>query len=258
MRRMSTAALGARPAGLIVRRAWWAYLPLLSFLLLGCAFWATLAWHARELAIIRSILVILAASVLALVLFVARRTVRLLGASNWLLRVGEQAIVLNPIDAPGQTYGELVELPFSEIVSARRVVEKRIAVGDHSIEDVHDTQRYLELGLADVDCAPLSGFRPPIVLSGPRILRIAWHDHETRLTPSLDRFIAALPATIAREPDARLEWHDSRTLTDDEFRERVRALCAGNDILGAIKVVRVRYALGAREAKEFVERLSAS
>ncbi len=71
-------------------------------------------------------------------------------------------------------------------------------------------------------------------------------------------FVAALPPTVARAPDWRTEWHDSRLLSDEAFRERVHALCAGNDELGAIKVVRLRYKLGLREAKDLVERLSMS
>jgi hypothetical protein len=258
MRRIHESTLAATPARLVVRRAWWAYLPLLVFLALGCAFWAALAWHAAGIPILRSVLVLLAAFVLALVLLVAQRTVRMLGNSNWLLRITDEALILNPIDAQGRTDGELVEVPFGEIVSARRVVEKRLGVGDHTIEDVHETHVYLELGLADVDSSPLARFRPPITLQSPRTLRIGWRDRATRLTPSLATFMHALPVTIAREPEARVEWPESPTLSDDEFRERVRALCAGNDKLGAIKVVRVRYKLGLRQAKELVEHLSAS
>lgn len=243
---------------LVVSRAWWAYLPLIVMLAMGCAFWAGLAWEAAELPIVRSVFVLLSMGLLAVAGLVVRRTLALLDDANWLLMVTDTAIVLNPIDASGRTHGEPVELPFTEIVSLRKLVEKRLAVGDHSIEDVHDRHVYLEVALADVDSSPLLGFPPPLVLEKPRTLKIGWRDRATRLTPSLAVFLATLPPTIARQPDAGVQWGDSRTLGDDELWERVRALCAGNDKLGAIKVLRAQYAMGLREAKDLVERLSAS
>jgi hypothetical protein len=48
MRRIHESTLAATPARLVVRRAWWAYLPLLVFLALGCTFWAALAVARRR------------------------------------------------------------------------------------------------------------------------------------------------------------------------------------------------------------------
>ncbi len=258
MRTVGIAERRALRVRLVVRRAWWAYLPLVLVLAIGAAFWGGLAWETAELPMVRSVFVLLAAGMLALVVFVVRRTLRLLDDANWLLMVTDDALVLNPVDAVGRIHAEPVELPFAEIVSARRLVEKRLALGDDAVEDVHEKHVYLELGLADVDTAPLAGFPPPIVLESPRTLKIGWRDRATRLTPALAACLDALPPTIARASDVRVQWQDSRTLSDDELRERVRALCAGNDERAAIKILRTRYAMDLRQAKQFVERLTAS
>ncbi len=108
---------------------------------------------------------------------VVRRTLLLLDEANWVVLVTDDALVLNPIDVAGRTYTEPVEVPFVEIRAVRHT-----PTGD------------VEVALADVDCGPLVGFPPPIVLERLRTLRIGWRDGAVRLTPPLATMLAALPA----------------------------------------------------------------
>lgn len=64
-----------------------------------------------------------------------------------------------------------------------------------------------------------------------------------------------LPINIERLKEENSAWKSSKILPDDEFVERVKQILAGGDKIGAIKLLRSRYNMGLKEAKEFVEGL---
>ena len=88
--------------------------------------------------------------------------------------------------------------------------------------------------------------------------RIAWRDHTTWLSPSLDSLLEALAKKTSVKESLETQWQSADKLTEDEFDARVRTLCAGDDQFGAIALLRERQGLTLTAAKQRVDEIRRS
>lgn len=235
-------------ARVLVRRVRWALLPLLVMLGLACFMWGAFAWFATSA--ISVVLWAVFAFLMLIFLLVLKRTLASLTSSNWIALATHNAVIV-------KTDAGAVEIPFAEIASVRKVSEQRLSFSDDDSETVRMTHVYVELSLSAADVAPLGGCKAPVTFMPPGLLRIAWSDAFTRLTPPPETFIAELPPTVKRLDEGHSEWRPSDDLSDAGVNERIKTLCASGDKLEAIKLARVRFKFSLKEAKDYVEKLIA-
>jgi len=236
----------------IYRRSVWAHLPLFGLLFFACVFLGVAALRSG------SVMVWFLFSLNAGIAFlVGQRMVVLLGSSNWVMRLANCNLTIN-CSALGRTDGGSVTIPLSSIVSARRITEQRQTTSEDSAEGVTETHVYLEITLEFFSTDRLKATCAPVTITDDHTFRVVWRDHTTRLTPSIESLIEALPNQTIREADQNSEWLPAETLSKVEFENRIRELCAGNDKFGAIALIRERDGLSLTDAVTQIENICRS
>lgn len=231
----------------IYRRSVWAHFPLFAFLLFACVFLGVAGFRGGGV-----IVWMIFALNAGIAFLVGQRMVVLLGSSNWVLRLAEGNLTIN-CSALGRTDGGSIAIPLSSIMSARRITEQRRTSSKDSAEGVTETHVYLELTLEFINTDRIKAASTPVVIIDDHTFRVAWCDHTTRLTPSIESIIGALPNRTIRETDQSSQWIPADRLAKDKFENRIRELCAGNDKFGAIALMRERYGLSLTDAVNQIE-----
>jgi hypothetical protein len=254
MHRIESSETARLNSGILFRRARWSYFPLLAMLGIGCGFLGSFVIQAHSLSarVIPGFFLLIS---LALFLLILKRTFGLFHKGNWVLRLIGERLIVHHQDSTGETDLGAVEIPLSEIVSVRRVVERRLGISDERRESVRSKHVFLEFKLGNADASVLKPFSSPVILTDGHTFRIAWMDTTVRLAPAMRVLLDALPKRIERLPDSDAEWDYSDTLSDEQFRDRLRQMCGSNDKIGAISLVRLRHKTGLAEAKGYVEDL---
>ena len=240
---------------IIIRKSRISYFLILALLLLGIVVWGSLALELEGGYIIRVFLGFISFVCFLLFILVLKKTIDLFKSTNWIVRLTDTSLLLHQI--PENRNEELaVEIPLSEIDSVCKVTEKRLGISDEGTESVKYKHVYLDMKVSAPEVSLLKNFKSAVTLKDKNTIRIAWRDSQTMLSPSIKKFIDMLPMTVSRLKDESAEWDTSLKLTDEEFINRVKTICEGGDKIGAIKLLRSRYNMGLKEAKDYVERLT--
>ncbi len=233
----------------IYRRSPWALLPLLFFVMGFAVFMGNTA--IRTGGVLPWIVALFCG---AITLFVLARIFVLFKKSNWVLRFTPTHLDIN-CSGLGRADGAIVSIPWHEITSFRRVSEYRNVASGDSAEGVSEHHLYLELAVSGIDTQPLRAAGVPIYVTDANTFRIAWKDHTTRISPSLDSLINSLPPQIARECDGMSTWEPASSLGEKSFEARIRQLCQGDDYHAAVALMRERYSLTYAQATERISKI---
>jgi hypothetical protein len=212
-------------------------------------------------------------------LICASNLVASMRADNWLVRYGPEGLLIKfrsyqDAHIP-ERHPTVVFLAASEI--ARAVLSTRTSGvaadalderGRNVVLDIHlsrgDATQLAEAIARDQRAAPPArlGLRwrsrhMPVWIPERGVVRLAWRDAASRVTPAAERALAVLGATLPVEHEQPHEfaWRD---LQAGELDGRLRRMCEQGDTLGALSIARSRYDLSQRDARAFLERLAGS
>ena len=240
---------------LTIRKSKLSYVIMLIMFLFGTVIWGALGFGLDGGLIIRIFFLFFSFICLLFTLLIIKRTFDFFKSSNWIAALGNNEILIHQNILNKNDRESAVEIPLQEISSVKKVIEKRRGISDEGTETVRYKNVYLEFKLNNTGTELLKYFEAPFYIVDEKTFRIAWRDSVTRLTQSIKKFVEMLPINIERLKEENSAWKSSKILPDDEFVERVKQILAGGDKIGAIKLLRSRYNMGLKEAKEFVEGL---
>ena len=191
-----------------------------------------------------------------------------LGPTNWVMKATRDGLYLQfrsylnyhfPETGPTAAY-----VPFDEIHSARKTIERIKTIGDHRGENSCRLKRYLELCLSHTNTAPLGQavaeetdreapkrgisrakfHHVPVLVPEAGIIRVEWRGR---------RMLNALSPSVEIAPTRRVGYgYDD----DKGLEARIIEMVERGLRLEAIKLVRCRYRMPLAAAEDFVDGLA--
>jgi hypothetical protein len=198
---------------------------------------------------------------------------------NWLVRYGPEGLLIrfrSYQDAHVPERGPTVaSVAASEI--SRVVLRTRARAGTAEGAEPRGRGVFLDVHLARGDATALAeaiardqaavpparlGLRwrtrhVPVWVPERGVIRLAWRDAASRVTPSAWHALARMGATLTVEherPPAPGRLDDRAA----ELAGQLRRMCEEGDTIGALSLARARYDLSHRDARAFLERLAGS
>lgn len=208
-------------------------------------------------------------------LFTFPNELKKFAATNWLVRLGSGRLVIKYRSTFNAHFAEddpqIVDLPFSEIVSVREVQETMQTTSLSGGRSRTCKVSYLEMKVASaVDTsvleealtaernrpAPMGRFSSsrtlhfPVSVPQPGLLRIEW----SGVVPKLPRALSIMSRQLAvEEPVDGGDRRDIAALAEDEKHAAIRKLARSGDTIGAIKMTRSAFGWSLAQAKQYVD-----
>lgn len=221
--------------------------------------------------------------VLLIVWCLMRMAAKALRADNWLMRIAPDGLWVNLRSYLNREFAlakTVVFLPYAAIEGVRQHTVRR--ADRHGSRTTTWTDQYLEIQLREpvpndvaaeiaeerrrlVENSHLGGFvtsrgrhnHVPVTVSGEDSVRIQWRGRQDFVVPGLKRVLRELAAECTVCEPTHENLQNMEAMSSDELDRLILGRVEAGDTLGATKLLRDKRGYSLKDARDFVEALTA-